>query len=81
MKLSTATLIGCVGLFAAGFACFYFAMGPAPDHRGMPAGGGMVEDLMPPRARAPQAEQPAGGGEESEADEEEKKEDRQPGSP
>jgi hypothetical protein len=81
MKFSTATLIGCLGLFAAGFACFYFAMGPAPDHRGAPAGGGMVEELMPPRPRATQTEEPAAPERDTKVGGEGEKEDRQPGSP
>ena len=80
MKFSTATLIGCLGLFAAGFACFYFAMGPAPDHRGAPAVGGMVEDLMPPRPRA-RTEEATVPEKEPEAGGEMEKKDHKPGSP
>ena len=55
MKLSTACLIGCIGLFLAGLACFFIGVNPGFMRQSAPPDGGAIENGIPPSPREVQA--------------------------
>ena len=55
MKLSTACLIGCIGLFLAGLACLFIGVNPGFVRQQAPPDSGAVENGIPPSSREVQA--------------------------
>jgi hypothetical protein len=62
MRLSTACLIGCIGLFLAGLACLFIGVNPGFLRQLADPEGGGIENRSPPSPREVQAspENPAG---------------------
>jgi hypothetical protein len=51
MKLYTACVIGCIGLFFAGIACLFIGVNPGFMRQPAPPDGGAIEERIPPSPR------------------------------